>query len=72
MADCAAIIAAIDEAILSWIGQPVSLSISGRTVTYRSLNELLEARKYYVKQQSASSNGRAFTITKLKAGGPRS
>jgi len=54
MASAAEIIAAIDTAILNWAGKPVVLSESGRSVTYRSLKQLLDARTYYQNQQNAS------------------
>ncbi len=72
MATNAAIIAAIDDAILAWADQPVSLSISGRTITYRSLAELIDARKYYAQLATTASVGRGFTIKHFKAGGSRS
>jgi len=71
VADYTAIIAAIDAAITDWAGSPVMLTESGRSVTYRSLKELIEARKYYAKLNVASTNSRGFTIRHLKTGGAR-
>ena len=68
MADYAAIIDAIDTAITNWTDQPVNISIAGRSITYRSLKELLDARRYYVQLATTSRVGRGFTITNLKAG----
>ena len=72
MADYAAIIEAIDTAITSWAAKPVQLSIEGRSITYRSLKELIEARIYYAKLAARSNNEKGFTITHLKSGGARS
>jgi len=71
MADYIAIIAAIDVAIENWAGKPVMLSEAGRQVTYRSLNSLLEVRRYYAKLQLQINNKKPFRITHLKAGGAR-
>ncbi|NIP26664.1 MAG: hypothetical protein GWN94_19835 [Phycisphaerae bacterium] len=69
MADYQAIIDAIDSAITSWTGSPKSITAEdGRSVTYRSLADLLNARKHYVKLAIAKRTGRGFTITNLKAG----
>lgn len=69
MADNQAIIDAIDAAITSWTGSPQSITAGdGRSITYRSLGELIEARKYYVKLAITSTTGRGFTITNLRAG----
>lgn len=66
----ATIIAAIDEAIENWVGKPVSLSINGRIVTYRSLTELIEARRYYASLQAASGPIRgSIKIAQFKSGG---
>lgn len=71
MADYAATITAIDAAILEWAGEPVTLSEQGRSVTYRSLNSLLEARKYYAELQSQVNNRKPFGIINIKASGAR-
>lgn len=44
------IVAAIDEAVLNWAGRPITLRFAdGRTNTYRTLDELVAARKYYAQ-----------------------
>jgi hypothetical protein len=66
----ATIIAAIDAAIESWAGKPVSMSVNGRTVTYRSLSELMEARKYYASLDASAGDIRdSFKIAQFKSGG---
>ena len=72
MADYAAIIEAIDAAIAAWASKPVTLAESGRSVTYRSLNELLDARRYYAKLAISAANKKPFKISHFKAGGTRS
>lgn len=72
MADYTTIIAAIDAAIEEWVGEPVSMADGhGRQVTYRSINQLLDARKYYAALQSNINKGRPFGIIPLKTSGPR-
>jgi len=64
------IITAIDAAIESWAGKPVSLSINGRQVQYRSLDELISARKYYASVAAGSGNIRdSFKIAHFRSGG---
>lgn len=66
----ATIIAAIDTAIENWAGKPISLSVNGRAVTYRSLAELIEARKYYGTVDSATGDIRdGFKIANFRPGG---
>lgn len=67
-ADYQAIVDAIDAAITSWVDKPVTLSIAGRSMTYRSLKELTDARTLYAKLAITNRVGRGFTITNLKAG----
>jgi len=71
MADYTTIIAAIDTAIENWAGTPMTLAESGRSVTYRSLRELLDARRYYASLSVSDRNSKGFTIHHLKAGGAR-
>lgn len=66
MATYAEIIAAIDDAILNWIGEPVRMSHNGKSVEYRELSDLIKARKYYVRLAAAS--GRGFKISKFAGG----
>lgn len=68
MADYQAIIDAIDAAITNWVDKPVNISIAGRSITYRSLKELIDARNHYARLAVAKRTGRGFTITNLKAG----
>ena len=68
MATYAAIITAIDDAIASWAGEPVTHTRDGKSFTYRTLDELINARKYYASLANKSRNGRACTIQNLKAG----
>ena len=72
MASFAAIIASIDDAINNWANQPVTLTTAGgQTVTYRSLNELLAARKYYAQLAANQANSKPFKVSVLKAGDGR-
>lgn len=71
MADYAAILTAIDDAVLNWVGEPVTLTESGRSVTYRSLDSLLKARSYYAKLLLQQRNKKPFRITHIKAGDAR-
>jgi len=63
------IITAIDTAIENWVDKPVTLAIEGRSTTYRSLTELLEARKYYANLLRTQSGGVGFQIHHFEAGG---
>ena len=70
MATPAEIIAAIDTAIASWVGSPVTINEQGNSVTYRSLKELMAARHYYAQLDATSSTSRhGFRLTHIKAGG---
>lgn len=71
MASYSSIIAAIDDAILNWADRPASISINGRQTTYRSLDDLIRARKYYAQLAANSNSGRKFRITEIKANGAR-
>ena len=67
-----AIIDAIDDAIATWAGTPISLSAAdGRSTTYRSLDELIKARKYYAQLAANQANSKPFKITHLKTGDAR-
>ena len=70
-ADYQAMVDAIDTAITNWLGKPVSINVSDFSITYRSLGELIEARRHYAKLAIAKKTGRGFTITNLKAGDAR-
>jgi len=71
MATYAEIITAIDQAIADGVGSPVSVSRNGRTITYRGMDELIKARKYYKSLAAGSSGKRPFKIIPIKAGGAR-
>lgn len=71
MASYTSIIAAIDDAIADWAGKPISISTSGRSTTYRSLDELLKARRYYAQLAANSAGGKPFRISHLKSGSAR-
>ena len=62
------IIDAIDAAITAWVGDPVSMTFAGGTVTYRSLTELIEARRHYASLLRTSGGGVAFQLHRIKAG----
>lgn len=70
--DYQAIIEAIDAAILEWVGQPVEIDHNGKKTVYRSLNDLLNARRYYVQlQASAAAGGNSMQFAQVENGGPR-
>jgi len=71
MATYAEIIAKIDDAIYDWIDKPVTISHNNRTTTFRTLDELLQARAKYVKLQSVASSGGGLRFSNIKAGGVR-
>lgn len=71
MADYQTIIDAIDAAILNWVGEPVTVMRNGRTITYRTLDELIRARNLYVRLAAGTTNNRGVKISYLKNGGPR-
>jgi hypothetical protein len=67
----ATIIAAIDAAIESWCDKPISISTTGgRSKTYRSLKELIEARQAYSSLLRTQSGGSGYQIHRVEAGGP--
>jgi hypothetical protein len=66
------IIDAIDAAIAAWADKPVTLSNNGRTTTYRSLRELIEARRYYASLAASAATTPttgSLRITRLSSGG---
>ena len=71
MADYNTIIDAIDTAITNWVGEPAQISEAGRSVTYRSLSDLVAARRMYAKLANTARNGRGFTISRIKSSGAR-
>jgi hypothetical protein len=67
----AAIISAIDAAILAWADKPVTLTNNGRTTTYRTMDELLKARDYYTRAGVSSSADPAsrLRVARFRSGG---
>ena len=65
----ATIIAALDAAVLAWAGKPITTTVHGKSVTYRSLTELIEARTYYANLESTTSGATGFQLQRMKAGG---
>jgi len=63
------IIEAIDAAILAWADEPVSISIEGRSKTFRSLDELTRARNYYSSLLRNTAGSHAFQLHNIKHGG---
>lgn len=64
------IIAAIDTAIEAWVGEPVSISSGSRSYTYRSLADLIAARKHYAALLNGSGETRStFKVAHFKPGG---
>lgn len=47
MADYSAIVDAIDAQILAGVSKPGTLAVDGKTITFRTMGELVSARKYY-------------------------
>lgn len=66
----ATIIAAIDSAIENWAGRPASVTVSGKTIVYRTLADLVAARKVYASQLRTSGGAVGFQQHHIKAGGP--
>ena len=70
MADYRAILDAIDAAITAGVTGPGQIrSADGRMITYRSLSELMEARRHYAGLL-ASQRG-SLSIRKIRSGSPR-
>ncbi len=67
--DYSAIIEAIDAAILDGVSKPGTVTSSdGRSVVYRSLKELTDARDRFVRLQNAAARPRKrFTLRKFRA-----
>ena len=69
-ADYQAIIDAIDTAIADWVGQPVTMTAaSGKSQTYRSLTELIAARREYVALLKSQQGSSGFHISALTSRG---
>jgi len=68
--DPQSIVDALDAAILAWAGKPMTLSFSGRSVTYATLSDLIAARDYYAQQVLLSTDSKVgFRLTKVRPGG---
>jgi len=66
--DYQTIIEAIDSAMATWAGDPVTIGRpGGRSVTYRTFNELIVARDYYSKLLQSSSTEKLFTLRRFCA-----
>lgn len=66
MANYQTILDAIDAAILSGAAGPGEVrSADGRTIRYRSLDELRTTRAYYARLQTAGSHG--FRLMKIQS-----
>ncbi len=68
MADYQAILDAIDTAILAGVSQPSSLTVSGRTITYRSLKDLMDARTRISNLLQATTGTVAFQLHNVRHG----
>jgi len=66
------IIDALDAAILDWADKPVTLNATGKSVTYRTLAELVKARQYYAQLVAGSdSTKHGPRLTRIVPGGHR-
>ncbi len=68
MADNQAILDAIDAAILAGVSEPSSLTVSGRTITYRNLKDLTDARSLYSNLLQATTGTVAFQLHNVRHG----
>lgn len=70
--DYAIIISTLDAAIAAGAASPLTIAVNNRQYTYRGLDQLVEARKYYVALAAATArDGRPIGIAHLKCGGPQ-
>lgn len=65
----ATIITAIDNAIETWAGKPVTMTLNGHTNTYRTFEELLTARKYYAGLLASAAPSSALRFSRFQSGG---
>jgi len=66
MADYQAIVDAIDAAILAGVAGPGELTTSdGRSIKYRSLADLIRARKEYVRLANTASGKKRRTVAEF-------
>jgi len=68
MADYSAIVDAIDAAILAGVTKPGTLTVDGKTITYRTLGELRNTRAYYAKLAARAAGKRGFSLGRFTAG----
>lgn len=67
-----AIIDAIDAAILTGVSGPGEVTAAGRTIRYRSLEDLTKTRQYYARLAASAAGKTGFKLTGFKtAGGQR-
>ena len=72
MANYQTILNAIDAAIEAGVGAPGELTADGRTIRYRSLDDLVKTRQYYSRLAAAAAGKTGFKLTGFKsAGGQR-
>jgi hypothetical protein len=64
-----AIINAIDAAILAGVSAPGELTVSGRTIRYRSLQDLYEIRSRYAAMQACASGKNGIRLIGIKTPG---
>jgi hypothetical protein len=64
-----AIINAIDAAILAGVSAPGELTVSGRTIRYRSLQDLYEIRSRYAAMQARASGKNGIRLIGIKTPG---
>jgi hypothetical protein len=69
------ILDSIDAAIASGAAAPLTISAGDRNLTYRNMDQLLAARKYYAGLAAAAAtraaSGRGFGISYIKNGDGR-
>tara|TARA_Y100000310_G_scaffold50635_1_gene46626 strand:+ start:495 stop:710 length:216 start_codon:yes stop_codon:yes gene_type:complete len=66
----ATIISALDAAIEAQGDKPLTLTINNKSVTYRTLDSMLAARKYYESLRDTASEVRdGFKVANFKYGG---
>lgn len=68
--DYQAMIDAIDAAILDGASKPLTLTIRGRSVTYRTLDELIRARQVFITLLRSAAGGAAYQMQLIEKGDP--
>ena len=64
------ILTALDAAILAQVDEPLSLTHNGRSITYRSLDELVKARAEFAQAVATTAGACPLQFHHFKAGGP--